>query len=287
MRPSVNVVAALATAATFFAAVALPASAECKRYGFTVNDYGKDGPTKDAKSLLDKLIATKMSEQGVKDYKTGPKKVSCELFLNFIVFDEHTCTADATVCWGGTPLPSSEQAEETTEAGEKTKSSSAEPAKHSKKKKEVASKTSEAAKVTETAKATAPPPAENTAAETKAPDPKDTAAHTAETKEEAAQPAESHSNSAATTAAAPEATPASPSTAASETPLAAPAAAAAKAAKSVETGSLSESAKKPSAKHHEAKKAASGNGETTAVKPAAHEESGYPTPLPPEDGVTP
>ena len=74
MRPSVNVVAALATAATFFAAVAVPASAECKRYGFTVNDYGKDGPTTDAKSLLDKLIATKMSEKGVKDYKTGPKK---------------------------------------------------------------------------------------------------------------------------------------------------------------------------------------------------------------------
>ena len=135
MRPSVNVVAALATAATFFAAVTLPASAECKRYGFTVNDYGKDGPTKDAKSLLDKLIATKMAEQGVKDYKTGAKKVSCELFLNFIVFDEHTCTADATVCWGGTPLPSSEQAAEATEAGEKTKSSSAEPAKQSKKKK--------------------------------------------------------------------------------------------------------------------------------------------------------
>ena len=121
MRPSVNVVAALATAATFFAAVTLPASAECKRYGFTVNDYGKDGPTKDAKSLLDKLIATKMAEQGVKDYKTGAKKVSCELFLNFIVFDEHTCTADATVCWGGSALPSSEQAAASDEAEPATK----------------------------------------------------------------------------------------------------------------------------------------------------------------------
>jgi hypothetical protein len=279
MRPSVNVVAALATAATFFAAVAVPASAECKRYGFTVNDYGKDGPTTDAKSLLDKLIATKMSEKGVKDYKTGPKKVSCELFLNFIVFDEHTCTADATVCWGGTPLPSSEQAAEATEAGEKTKSSSAEPAKQSKKKKEVAAKTGEAAKVPETAKATAPPPAENVA-----PDPKDTSAPTAEAKEGAAQPDESPSNSAATAAATPDVTSAPSSATASVTPLAAPAA---KAAKSVETGSLSQPAKKPSAKHHEAKKAPSENGETTAVKPAAHEESGYPTPLPPEDGVTP
>ena len=280
MRPSVNVVAALATAATFFAAVAVPASAECKRYGFTVNDYGKDGPTTDAKSLLDKLIATKMSEKGVKDYKTGPKKVSCELFLNFIVFDEHTCTADATVCWGGTPLPSSEQAAEATEAGEKTKSSSAEPAKQSKKKKEVAAKTGEAAKVPETAKATAPPPAENAAAETKAPDPKDASAPTADANEGAAQPSEGQANSAST--ATPDVT--SSSATASVTPLAAPAA---KAAKSVETGSLSEPAKKPSAKHHEAKKTPSENGETTAVKPAAHEESGYPTPLPPEDGVTP
>ena len=280
MRPSVNVVAALATAATFFAAVAVPASAECKRYGFTVNDYGKDGPTTDAKSLLDKLIATKMSEKGVKDYKTGLKKVSCELFLNFIVFDEHTCTADATVCWGGTPLPSSEQAAEATEAGEKTKSSSAAPAKQSKKKKEVAAKTGEAAKVPETAKATAPPPAENAAAETKAPDPKDTSAPTAEANEGAAQPSEGQANSAST--ATPDVT--SSSATASVTPLAAPAA---KAAKSVETGSLSEPAKKPSAKHQEAKKTPSENGETTAVKPAAHEELGYPTPLPPEDGVTP
>src|SRR6185312_5607151 len=129
MRPSVNFVAALATAATFVAAAVLPASAECKRYGFSVNDYGKDGPTKDAKSLLDKLIATKMSEKGVKDYKTGTKSVSCELFLNFIVFDEHTCTAEATVCWGGTPLPSSEQAAASEEAGDKAKTSSEETSK--------------------------------------------------------------------------------------------------------------------------------------------------------------
>lgn len=110
MRFSVNFGAALALAATIAVATTMPANAECKRYGFSVNDYGKDGPTKDAKDLLDKLIATKMSERGVKDYKTGKKSVSCELFLNFIVFDEHTCTAEATVCWGGSKLPGSEQA---------------------------------------------------------------------------------------------------------------------------------------------------------------------------------
>ncbi|MBN9280693.1 MAG: hypothetical protein J0H37_00175, partial [Hyphomicrobium denitrificans] len=109
MRAIFNLAAAGATAAAFIAAVSLPATAACKRYGFTVNDYGKDGPTKDAKALLDKTIASKMSELGVKDYRTGKKSVSCELFLNFIVFDEHTCTAEATVCWGGSQLPKSDE----------------------------------------------------------------------------------------------------------------------------------------------------------------------------------
>ena len=31
----------------------VPAFAECKRLGFAVNDYGKEGPTRDAKRLLD------------------------------------------------------------------------------------------------------------------------------------------------------------------------------------------------------------------------------------------
>ena len=88
-----------------------PAFAECKRMGFTVNDYGKDGPTKDAKDLLDKTIAKAMADRGVKTYTTGKKDVKCELFLNFIVFDEHTCTAEATVCWNGGTLPKGEQAD--------------------------------------------------------------------------------------------------------------------------------------------------------------------------------
>lgn len=88
-----------------------PASAACKRMGFLVNDYGKEGPARDAKALLDKSIAKEMSAQGIKTYKIGEKSVKCELFLNFIVFDEHTCTASANVCWDGTPLPNSEQAE--------------------------------------------------------------------------------------------------------------------------------------------------------------------------------
>ncbi len=79
---------------------ALPAHAECKRFGFTVNDYGKEGPIKDAKALLDKHIAEWAGQKGIKNYQTGKKDINCELFLNFIVFDEHTCTASANVCWG-------------------------------------------------------------------------------------------------------------------------------------------------------------------------------------------
>ena len=66
-----------------------------------MNDYGKDGPTKDAKSLLDKHIAEWTKANGIKGYTVGKKDVSCELFLDFIVFDEHTCKASALVCWPG------------------------------------------------------------------------------------------------------------------------------------------------------------------------------------------
>ena len=40
-------------------------------------------------------------EKGIAKYTVGKKDVKCELFLNFIVFDEHTCQASAMVCWGG------------------------------------------------------------------------------------------------------------------------------------------------------------------------------------------
>ena len=78
----------------------MPAAAECTRLGFSVNDYGKDGPTKDAKELLDKHIAKTMADRGISKYTVGKKDVSCELFLNLILFDEHTCIAQAPVCWG-------------------------------------------------------------------------------------------------------------------------------------------------------------------------------------------
>ena len=70
---------------------ASPAQARCTTLAFSVNDYGKDGPTKDAKELLDKYIAKWTKDNNVTNYTVGKKDVSCELFLNFIVFDEHTC----------------------------------------------------------------------------------------------------------------------------------------------------------------------------------------------------
>jgi hypothetical protein len=75
------------------------AEARCTTLAFSVNDYGKDGPAKDAQSLLDKYIADWTKSKGIKTYTVGKKDVSCELFLNFVVFDEHTCKASARVCW--------------------------------------------------------------------------------------------------------------------------------------------------------------------------------------------
>lgn len=77
----------------------LGAEAKCQKMGFLVNDYGKDGPSKDAQDLLDKHVAKWATENKISKYTVGKKTVSCELFLNFVVFDEHTCTASANVCW--------------------------------------------------------------------------------------------------------------------------------------------------------------------------------------------
>ena len=95
-------VAAVLAGVSLMAGVAIgPAHAACKRLAFSVNDYGKDGPTRDAKNLLDKYIADWTKANGIKSYTVGKKDVNCELFLDFIVFDEHTCKASAMVCWAG------------------------------------------------------------------------------------------------------------------------------------------------------------------------------------------
>lgn len=110
-------VAALAVA-TFSTDAAF---ARCTRLAFSVNDYGKEGPTKDAKQLLDKYIADWTAQRGIKSYTIGKKDVTCELFLDFGVFDEHTCKAAATVCWPGNDLPQPVQAKATPASGDAAK----------------------------------------------------------------------------------------------------------------------------------------------------------------------
>jgi hypothetical protein len=99
--PSRSTTALLTGLALLAAGMATPAAAAaaCKKFSFLVNDYGKDGPTKDAKDLLDKYIGEWMKEKGISKWTVGNKDVKCELFLNLIVVDEHTCTATASACW--------------------------------------------------------------------------------------------------------------------------------------------------------------------------------------------
>ena len=94
-----------AVAALALTALATAADAKCSRLGFTVNDYGKDGPTNDAKNLLDKHIAKWAADNKIKSFTTGKKDVKCDLFLDVGLFDEYTCTAEANVCYGGPAVP--------------------------------------------------------------------------------------------------------------------------------------------------------------------------------------
>ena len=102
-RSGSSPVARIVTAVLLLTTGTAAADAKCVRLGFSVNDYGKDGPTKDAMALLDKHIANWTQTRGISKYTAGKKDVKCELFLDFGVFDEHTCKASATVCWADGP----------------------------------------------------------------------------------------------------------------------------------------------------------------------------------------
>lgn len=91
------VVCAVSIAAAF--APLAPAQAACLKHAYSVNDYGKKGPMRDAKALLDIRIARWAREKGIKRYRTGKKHVTCELYLDLGFFDEYTCRAVAKVCW--------------------------------------------------------------------------------------------------------------------------------------------------------------------------------------------
>lgn len=72
---------------------------ECTRLAFSVNDYGIEVPKRDSQRLLDDYIKKWTAERGIENYTVGKKEVSCKLFLDFGFFDEHTCRAEAPVCW--------------------------------------------------------------------------------------------------------------------------------------------------------------------------------------------
>lgn len=99
-----STLAAIALVASTAIVAGTPAYAACQDLGFSVNDYGKKGPTEDAKKLLDKFIVSYMKKNNISKYKVGKKKVTCELFLDFGFFDEYTCKAVAKVCWKGAPI---------------------------------------------------------------------------------------------------------------------------------------------------------------------------------------
>jgi len=75
------------------------AHGKCRVLAFEVNDYGKKGPARDAKALLDKHIVSWAKENKIKRYRRASrKKVECRLFLDFGFFDEWTCRASQTIC---------------------------------------------------------------------------------------------------------------------------------------------------------------------------------------------
>lgn len=94
----------IASFATVLILSVTSARAACKRLGFTVNHYGKEGPTADSKRLLDGYIESWTAKRGIKRYKKSKKTVSCYKFLDFGFFDEWTCKAVSEVCFKG-PIP--------------------------------------------------------------------------------------------------------------------------------------------------------------------------------------
>lgn len=100
-RPFAAVLPALIAVSAFTFSTGEASARQCTRLAYSVNDYGKEGPTRDAMKLLDVYAKRWTSERGIKAFTMGKKTVTCELFLDVILFDEYTCKAEASVCWGG------------------------------------------------------------------------------------------------------------------------------------------------------------------------------------------
>ena len=75
------------------------ANAKCERHAFEVNDYGKEGPIRMARENLYKFVEKLKKEKGLKKVRVKESEPKCRLFLDFIVFDEHTCRIEANICY--------------------------------------------------------------------------------------------------------------------------------------------------------------------------------------------
>ena len=106
MRLRFAAAALIGALAVTFIVPATPAYAICKKLGFTVNHYGKKGPTEDSKRLLDGYLDSWTAERGIKKWRRkGKKTVSCYQFLDFGFFDEWTCKAVQEICFRGKKIP--------------------------------------------------------------------------------------------------------------------------------------------------------------------------------------
>ena len=76
-----------------------PKARTCHRFAHSTNDYGKIGPTSEAKRLVEVAAKSWAASNKVKKFSMGAKSVKCVLFLDFGLFDEYTCTAEMSICY--------------------------------------------------------------------------------------------------------------------------------------------------------------------------------------------
>ena len=88
-----------ADAAIPSAAAAKPKPRICHRFAHSTNDYGRIGPTSEAKRLVEVAAKKWAADNKVKTFSMGAKSVKCLLFLDFGLFDEYTCTAEMSICY--------------------------------------------------------------------------------------------------------------------------------------------------------------------------------------------
>jgi len=92
-RPFTNTALAL----LLLVALAAPAkAATCKTLKGEWVGFGEESPRKEAESRLDKEVADWSTRYNIAAAKTRNRKVSCQVYIQFL--NEYACTAEADVC---------------------------------------------------------------------------------------------------------------------------------------------------------------------------------------------